>query len=295
MRILEKRFLAVLDPEATRLRRHAGPSPISSARSTQSGRQGPASGGCGAGAGETAARSARAVVPCTQKELELEECSAFDLLHTERGFVAFEQWYQRVLAGCPGAHSPALPPSELGLLWPQVFCPPNALHDHAFMELLRAFAECTDGEAFDFFDLLNHDYLGYLGYPQVYLAMCLIAAMSSRQLTKFLYFHSTRLFGILAKGCRFDASPGYVAWPRLLTLLRLLGAPSHLVSRIGVEHGVVPLTQLSYEDFLEVMYAVAVELDRGVECGEITVINENDRMGNFQLMNNARSRTCCIL
>jgi len=237
------------------------------------------------------------VTACPAKEVDPDEapCSAFDLLHTEKGFIAFEQWYQRVLVGGPGATVPPVPPPELGLMWPQAFCPPNALHEHAFLELLRAFAECTDSEAFDFFDLLNHDCLGFLGYAQVYVAVCLIAAMGCRQLTKFLYFHSTRLFGILSRGCRFGASPGCVSWPRLLTLLRLLGAPSHLISRVSVELGVAPLAQLTYEEFLEIVYPVVVELDRGVEYGEITVINENDRMGNFQLMNNVRSRMCTIL
>mmetsp|Transcript_102785 Transcript_102785/g.299791 ORF Transcript_102785/g.299791 Transcript_102785/m.299791 type:complete len:296 (-) Transcript_102785:91-978(-) len=295
MRVLEKRFFALLDPESTRLRRHGGPSPISSARSTTSGRQVSGSAGCGNGAGDGTVKSARSVAPCPGKEPDPDECSAFDLLHTEKGFVAFEQWYQRVLANCAGGLTSSAPPAELGLLWPQAFCPPNALHEHAFTELLRAFAECTDGEACDFFDLLNYDCQGYLGYAQVYLAICLIAAMASRQLTKCLYFHSTRLFGVLAKGCRFDAPPDYVTWPRLLALIRLLGAPSHLISRAGAECGVAPLAQLTYEEFLEIMYPVVVELDRGLECGEITVINENDRMGSFQLMNNVRSRTCQIL
>jgi len=78
-------------------------------------------------------------------------------------------------------------------------------------------------------------------------------------------------------------------------LLRLLGAPGHLVSRVSAEHDVAPLAQLTYEEFLEVTYPVVAELDRGVEYGEITVINESDRMGNYKLMNNVRSRMCTIL
>lgn len=294
MRVLEKRFLAVLDPEATRLRRHAGPSPIRSARSMGSARQS-ASNGPPYGTSETAVKSARTLAACLPKDSDVDDFSAFDLLHTEKGFTAFEQWYQRVLANSPGASAPALPPAQLGMLWPQSFCPPNALHEYAFLELLRAFVECSESEAFDFFDILNHDYLGFLGYAQVYVAMCLIAAMGSRQLTKFLYFHSTRLFEILSRGCRLESPPGCVAWPRLLMLLRLLGAPSHLISRVTAEHDVAPLAQLRYEEFLELVYTVVAELDRGVDSGEITVINENDRIGNFQLLNNARSRMCAIL
>merc|ERR1712113_587409 len=124
--------------------------------------------------------------------------------------------------------------------WPQAFCPPNALHEHAFMELIRVFADCSDSEAFDFFDLMDYDFMGFLGYAQVYIAICLVAALGSRQLTKFLYFHSTRIFGILSRGCRFKSAPGYVAWPRLLTLLRLLGAQGSLISRIGAEYSVAP-------------------------------------------------------
>jgi len=182
-----------------------------------------------------------------------------------------------------------VPRADLGLWWPQAHCPPTALHEHAFAELLRAFAECTDGEAMDFFDLLDHDFLGALSTQQVYIAICLVAAIGSRQLTKFFYFHSTRIFGMLAKGCRFSAEEGCVAWPKLLMLLRLLGAPGHLISRVSTEHGVTPLSRLKYESFLEIVFPIVVQLDQGADVGEITVINEVDRHGHV------RSKMCTIL
>jgi len=268
------------------------PSPMSSARSLGSARQGMTDDRT-----PGTSKRPRSLAPtCSGKEhAEHDECSAFDLLHTERGFMAFEHWYQRILASSPGATAPNLPADQLGMLWPQTFYPPNALHEHAFAELLRVFAECTDGEVFDFFDILDHECLGYLGYAQTYFAMCLIAAMSSRQLTKFLYFHSTHLFNILSKGCQLKTPPGNVAWSRLLTFLRLLGAPSHLISRVTIERGVAQLAQIAYEEYLEITYLVVAELDRGTECGEITVINESDRMGDKMQKNTVRSRMCAIL
>jgi len=218
-----------------------------------------------------------------------EDCTAFDLLHSERGFVAFEQWYRRVLANAPGSGVSKMPAPELGMLWPQAYCPPNALHEHAFVELIHAFVECSDGEALDLFDLMDHSFLGMLGLPQVYVAICLVAALGSRQLTKFLYFHSSRLFGILAIGCRLSAKPEHVTWPRLLVFLRLLGAQSHLLSHVAADLGIAPLSQLRYDDFVEVVFAVASQLDRGTDMGECTVINEGDRVGHV------RSRMCVML
>merc|ERR1719453_832591 len=110
--------------------------------------------------------------------------------------------------------------------------------------------------------------------------MCLVAALGSRQLLKFLYFHSTRLFGVLTKGCP-GVAPERVAWPRLLLLLRLLGAPCYLVSRTGIEAGVASSAigdGLTYDEFLEVMFPIMAQLDRGAEVCESTVINESDRM-----------------
>ena len=42
----------------------------------------------------------------------------------------------------------------------------------------------------------------YVHTSQVYIAICLVAAIGSRQLTKFFYFHSTRIFGMLALGSK---------------------------------------------------------------------------------------------
>merc|ERR1712217_282317 len=189
----------------------------------------------------------------------------------------------------------ALPRLDLQLMWPQAFCPANALHEYAFMELIRVFAECSDSEALDFFDLMDYDYLGFLGYSQVYISICLVAALGSRQLTKFFYFHSNRIHLILSRGCRFSSPSACIAWPRLTTFLRLLGAQGSLISRISQENNIEALAQLSYEDFLDVVFPIVEELDRGVEFGEITVINEGDKMGNLQLTSSVRSRACAVL
>ena len=79
------------------------------------------------------------------------------------------------------------------------------------------------------------------------------------------------------------------AWPKLLMLLRLLGAPGHLISRVSTEHGVTPLSRLKYESFLEIVFPIVVQLDQGADVGEITVINEVDRHGHV------RSKMCTIL
>jgi len=277
--------------------------PVGSARSVGSGRATP-SPGYGANVGGTNgpsssrgpnASSSSSAAPAGNggggggRDVDPEECTPFDLLHTEKGFVAFEHWYRRALSTSSASGMPATPRPEVGLLWPQVFCPPNALHEHAFIELMRAFADCTDSEALDFFDLLDHDFHGTLGLPQVYIAICLVAALGCRQLTKFIYFHSTRLFGILAKGCRFSAAPNRVTWARLMMLLRLLGTPGHLISKVCVEHGMTPLAQLKYDDFLDIIFPIMVQLDRGTDIGEITVINEHDRTATV------RSKMCTLL
>jgi len=163
------------------------------------------------------------------------------------------------------------------------------LHEHAFLELLRTFVECTDSEAFDLFDILDCEFLGMLGVSQVYLAVCLVAAMGSRQLTKFLFFHSSHIFATLSKGCLLTAGPDRVAWPRIVTLLRLFGVPGHLISRASHENELEPLALLKYEAFLDVLYPLVVQLDRGAEFGESTMIIESDRGGH------ARSRTCTLL
>lgn len=216
-----------------------------------------------------------------------ETATAFELLMTERGFNSFESWYKRVLAA--GAGSGSAPRMDLSLLWPQVFCPPNALHEHAFMELVRAFADCSDSEIWDFFDLLDHDFQGFLGFPEVYIAMCLLAGLACKQLAKFFFFHNRRLFAMLSKGSRLSAAPAHVSWPRLVVLLRLIGAGGHLISRVSAEMGIEPLAQLSFEEYQEVTFTVAAQLDRGLEFGESTVINESDRLGQV------RSRMCTLL
>jgi hypothetical protein len=295
MRVRNKLLLAVLDPEGKNPRRAAP----GSARSTGSGRrenlQGAASptpGGASSTASLRSQQGSRQGSEAFSKhELDLLEFSAFDLLHTEQGFVAFEQWYRRTFAGGTSGAAAEKPHVELGFLWPQAFCPPSALHEYAFMELLRAFAECSDSEALDFFDLLDCDFLGMLSLPQVYLAICLVSALGSRQLLKFLYFHSTNLFRVLQKGCP-GVVPERLSWPRLLVLLRLLGTPGYLASRIGAEAGISSSAigeGLSYEEFMVVMFPIMQQLDRGAEVGESTVINESDRMVHV------KSKMCTIL
>eukprot|EP00747_Dinoflagellata_sp_TGD_P167843 gnl/TRDRNA2_/TRDRNA2_193048_c0_seq1.p1 gnl/TRDRNA2_/TRDRNA2_193048_c0~~gnl/TRDRNA2_/TRDRNA2_193048_c0_seq1.p1 ORF type:complete len:289 (-),score=50.24 gnl/TRDRNA2_/TRDRNA2_193048_c0_seq1:112-978(-) len=288
MRVNVARLLAVLDPESTRTRRMgvAGASPLGSARS--SGRSGDRAGPTTmAGAGTGSARSIAST--CSAKDSDTEDCTAFDLLHTEKGFMSFESWYKRALASGIGANAPLVPPAHLGALWLQAFCPPNALPEYAFMELLRAFAECTDSEAFDLFDVLDHDFLGMLGFPQVYLAICLVGALGSRQLTKFLYFHSGHLFRILARGS-VGVDAERAAWPRVLTFVRLLGAPSHLISRVGSDCGVRVDAELTYDQFMEVMFPIVQQLDRGAPLRESTVIGENAGSSHA-----VRSKMCVLL
>jgi len=180
---------------------------------------------------------------------------------------------------------------DMGLQWTQVYCPPNLLHEHAFIELLRTFAECSESEAFDLFDILDCEYLGMLGLPQVYLAMCLVAALGCRQLKEFLYFHSTRLFKMLAKGCP-ETSFERISWPKLHLFLRLLGTPGHLVFRRSSDND-SPSSMcsdgLTYDQFLNFLFPIFVQLDRGADTGESIVINESDRMMQV------RSRVCAIL
>lgn len=294
MKVRNKCLLAVLDPEGKNPRRPVVAQPMGSARSAGSGRPGGSittSAGTPTSAGANAAGLRPPRGDWGKMDAEGAECSAFDLLHTEQGFVAFEQWYKRTFSSGTGQAASAAPRAELGLLWPQAFCPPGALHEYAFMELLKAFAECSDSEALDFFDILDCEFSGMLALPQVYLAMCLVAALGSRQLLKFLYFHSTRLFGVLKKGC--PGVPGdRVAWPRIVLLLRLLGAPGWLISRVGEDAGICNPAigdGLTYDEFLQVMFPVMVQLDRGTEVGESTVINESDRMVHV------RSKMCAIL
>lgn len=298
MRVHIDRLLALIDPESTLHRRLSTTSTVNSARSTSSG-YGPALLGSRGGRGAQmqggsdvsrcgkVSEPTRLSTPGSAKTPVAEEPTVFELLHTERGFAFFNQWYRRLLAS-GGQTTIATPQPCLGALWSQAFCPQLALHDFAFAEFLRTFVECSDSEAFDLFDLLDDKFLGMLGLEQIYLAICLVAALGSRQLTKFLYFHSTRLFSLLEKGSVGSAQIGCVALPRLVTLLRLLGAPTHLILRTSAESGLDMTAQLRYDGFLEVVFPIVEVLDRGFVFGESAVINEHD-----QLMN-ARSRTCTI-
>eukprot|EP00928_Gymnodinium_smaydae_P074370 TRINITY_DN5742_c0_g2_i1.p1 TRINITY_DN5742_c0_g2~~TRINITY_DN5742_c0_g2_i1.p1 ORF type:complete len:304 (-),score=62.57 TRINITY_DN5742_c0_g2_i1:122-1033(-) len=303
MRVLHSRLLAVLDAEPARQQQQ---------QQQQSRRPGVPSGGTfsgrtsasdsradGAGAGSRTPMSQRppqqplgdefGLRRSSVTEADTEESTAFDLLHTERGFGAFEQWYRRALSSSVVAQGVGSGGANAALAWPQVYCPPNLLHEHAFLELLRTFADCSEAEGMDFFDFLDCEFLGMLGLPQVYFAICLVAAVASNQLTKFLFFHSTRLFGFLEKGSRMDAAAGRVSWARLVTLLRLVGAPGHAISKVGQENGVAPLSQLCYEECMDVLFPLVMQLDRGGPFGESTVMTEGDRSGP------ARSRTCVIL
>jgi hypothetical protein len=290
MRVRNNVLLAVLDPEGKNPKRFVEPSPRGSARSSSS-RPGVGS-VIGYGAGRAGASAKLGLRQEASKgENEAPDCTAFDLLHTEHGFIAFEHWYRKVLATGAGNASASESCKDTGLQWTQVYCPPSLLHEYAFMELLRTFVECSDSEAFDFFDILDCEFLGMLGAPQVYLAVCLVAALGSRQLKNFLFYHSSRLFKMLVKGCP-ETSPERVSWPKLHLLLRLLGAPGHLVFRISSDHDVPSVLcsdGLTYDHFLKVLFPIFVQLDRGAEIGESTVINESDRMVQV------RSRACVIL
>jgi hypothetical protein len=292
MRVRNNALLAVLDPEGKNPKRFVEPSPRGSARSSSS-RPGVGS-VIGYGAGRTGASAKLGLRQEAGKTLheDAPDCTAFDLLHTEHGFIAFEHWYRKVLATGAGSSASSASDSfkDVGLQWTQVYCPPSLLHEYAFMELLRTFVECSDSEAFDFFDILDCEFLGMLETPQVYIAVCLVAALGSRQLCDFLYLHSSRLFKTLAKGCP-ETCFERVSWPKLHSCLRLLGTPGHLVFGSSNDRDIPsPLCSdgLTYDDFLKFLYPIFVQLDRGAEIGESTVINEGDRIVQV------RSRSCII-
>lgn len=214
-------------------------------------------------------------------------CTAWDLVHTERGFLSFEQWYWRLLPVCVAR--PQAAQSVLGILGPQASCPPSAVHEHAFAEIVRAFADCSESEAMDLFDLLDQDLHGMVNIRQVYMAVCLLTALACRRLTRFLFLHSTLLFGMMCGSCRQNSAPDRVTWAKVLVLLRLWGTPSRLLSKAFVDYEVTPLTPLSHGDFLDITFPVAQELDRGANTGEVTVINEHERAATV------RSRMCVLL
>ncbi|CAJ1350128.1 unnamed protein product [Effrenium voratum] len=123
---------------------------------------------------------------CSVTSFESEE-TAYELLHKEQGFEAFRSWYLQQLQ-----HSECRP--DLGLFFPQASAFPGTVHEYAFMDFLRLFLECSDAEALNFFRLLDANMLGALKFQQIYLAIVLISALASRQLTKCLYLHSRWLF-----------------------------------------------------------------------------------------------------
>lgn len=215
----------------------------------------------------------------------VEERTAFDLLHTGKGFMLFNQWYYRMITR--NTQTITAPPPCLGSTWSQAFCPRLGLHDFAFVEFIRTFVDCSDSEAFDLFDLLDYRLLGILEFRPVYLAICLVAALGSHQLTKFLYFHSSFFFNLLAEGSVATKS-GCIALPRLITFLRILGAPTHLILRMIPTEGSEPMAQFRYEQFLEVSFLVMKELDQGSVFGASSVINEPDRSAL------TRSKVCTI-
>lgn len=302
MRVIPGRLLSVLEFEleqpgqslSSRQRRTApsprGPSPVGSARTITSKGAEPGRGGGTPSSFVAAPRlcpmdSARSAASGCTRDSEGEEClTAFDMLHTEQGFRTFQQWYQRQLSS--GAENRGLRPQDLGILWPRGYNFPDALCESAFVDFIRLFVECSDGEALDFFELLDVHLLGALNAHQVYIAIVLVAALSSKQLTKCLFLHSKHLYSLLS------ANPcGQALGARIQMLQQLLGAPWYLVSRVTAECGIPPLKDLAHEEFVEVMYRVFLRLDGGVS--ELTdfsqVIHPSERLLN------QKSRTCMIL
>jgi len=208
----------------------------------------------------------------------------FELLHTPNGFASFEQWYKKLLPSKVAEDYTAEGPrQELGFLWPQLFCPPTALPEHAF-------SECSEGEALDFFDLLDGDLQGMLSFEQVYLGICLVAALGCKQLTKFLYMHSSQFFQLLAKGCRCCAKEDTITWARLLTLLRLLGVSGAVLSGIVSRQKLTsPRAEVKYHQFCAILLPIAMEMDRGGNPPESTVIHEKEKIVAV------RSKTCVVL
>eukprot|EP00931_Biecheleriopsis_adriatica_P100666 TRINITY_DN75931_c0_g1_i1.p1 TRINITY_DN75931_c0_g1~~TRINITY_DN75931_c0_g1_i1.p1 ORF type:complete len:287 (+),score=36.46 TRINITY_DN75931_c0_g1_i1:80-940(+) len=286
MKVLPGRLLIVLD-EVHRQRRPGGASPMCSARSTGSSKAA-MQGAAEASRGVRPLDSARSGTSACTHDSESEECTAFDLLHTKPGFLAFTQWYVRQLPGTYEGRSARRP--DLGLLWPQAYCAPHALHEYAFVDFLRLFVDCTDREALDFFDLLDSDCLGALTLQQVCIAVLLIAALGSRQLTKCLYVHSKRLFGLLSTGSQRSLRRRHVLWPRVQMLMQLLGAPWHLISRVCSQFAFQPLAKLTHDDFVEVMFPVTTQLDRGASD-----LNDYSQVINTEKVNMPKSRACVIL
>jgi len=305
MRVLPLRLHLILDPDVARLKMGEGIQ-IHSARSTGSARQGGCAAGINAadnpraGGPPLASRRSEAphhAMPSPGRETPGDEgtssssTSTYDLLHTEKGFQRFENWYQSVLKAGHGLSHPTLPSRDLGALWPQALCTPGALHQHAFMELIRCVADAPDGKLMDFFDIMDCDALGAISLQQVYLSMCIVAATGSRQLLKLLHMHSTQLFGILCRGCCLYAAPERVTWCHMIKFLRLVGATVMHISDVSEEFCVLPHSQLSYEEFLPISFAVFEQLDRGPDPCEnaVTVLYDPEQDAAI------KSKTCAIL
>lgn len=315
MRVHSSRLQAVIDPERRRpMTAGASASPISSARSTGSAG---ASRPLQSGNLVDSARSAAGIGgmrhltdrrgsdrPPPESRLgggdrgdsarflaspgfvpEAEDRTTFDLLHSEKGFSAFDAFFKRLLAGCVAPQAAFAPRQEYGWMLPQLFCPPTAVPEHAFLELMHLLADCTDSEASDLFDLLDYDFRGFLGLKQIYFAICMLAALDSKQSTKFLYYHASTLFAILARRC-VSVAEERVCWSQLIVLFRVLGVPIHVVRACGRDAG-FPDGELAFDGFLEVAFEVLLQLDRGGE--ESTVIQEKDRMDHV------KSKLCVIL
>jgi len=280
MKVINSHLRAVLDPEAKSSRRGSDNPPTAlgprsfSIASIEPVKSSPTR-------SQSTANLASVAPPAKEPDTAAsEKASSFDLLHTQSGFQNFERWYLKALNSSRAASIPQRPAPDCW--WPEAYCPPTALHEHAFLELMRVFTECAESDAMDFFDLLDYNFMGILGFSQIYIAMVLLAAMGSRQLTKFMYFHSSTLFAYLCKGCRFNAAPDCVTWARLLVLLRLLGVKGASLSEAGELHGMTPLSQIDATKFEEILFPLVLQLDRGIDIGEITVISECDRTSHVK-------------
>merc|ERR1712224_286912 len=211
-------------------------------------------------------------------------------MHSDRGYDAFQNWFKRAFDS-PASSSHFTGPlrTDLGLVFPLACCQPPGIPEYVFIEIMRTFAECTDDEALDLFDLLDYDLIGALDFRKVYFGLALLSAVGSRQCTKFFRVHSRVLFAMLTRGCPTlnPQCPQKVAWPRLIVLLRVLGVPEHLIARLGQDFAVKQLDEINYDTFSAVMYVMLARLDRGVDFSETTVINETERMAHVN-----KSRSC---
>lgn len=176
----------------------------------------------------------RSSVPCRDNDTTAAPPEAFrplfEQLHTNRGLFSFQDWLRTMLIDerdrldsvCEAMQFLTLPSGDPGLI-----------SEFQFLTVLRGFCDCSKSDAFDFFDLLDIECDGYIGFPEMYLAVCIIVAKACKYGRKLMYLHGAALLKTLRPEVEPDEDKGPVPWEKMIGWFNVFEVPPRVVGEIA--------------------------------------------------------------